>query len=141
MNTDDRGIKIDLTKEGYRQHAERWFNMVASNTLCLPVLIKRKFGYSKSVMSFVDKVFKKEADAAQSSNNANMFIISKIFVELFHAEKMIDQMILKHTCDDLWVEPMIKLARDCLAADSSPAPAEKCKYCEYREKAGKVELS
>lgn len=46
-----------------------------------------------------------------------------------------DLQILKHTCDDLWVEPMIKMARTCLAGAKIPPADEKCPFCKYTGKA------
>lgn len=45
-----------------------------------------------------------------------------------------DLMILKHACDDRWVEPMIQMAARCLSGPDVPPAGEKCPYCKYTGK-------
>ena len=46
--------------------------------------------------------------------------------------------VIPYEGNDDWVEPALRDARKCLAADSLPEPGPNCEFCQYRSAAGAV---
>jgi len=55
----------------------------------------------------------------------------------FDGKLEFDVRIIPHQGDDTWVEPLVTQLADCLKSEKTPAAADACEYCRYRDIAGK----
>jgi len=46
--------------------------------------------------------------------------------------------VIAHEGNDNWVEPTLEKMKECLEANTPPAPSETCEHCQYIEKAKKI---
>ena len=51
----------------------------------------------------------------------------------FDGKLEFEMSILTHIGDDSWIEPSLKLAKECLSLNKIPQSGEKCEYCDYRK--------
>lgn len=58
----------------------------------------------------------------------------------FNATLEFDIKVIPYDGDDSWVEQTLFKARECLAQDRPPLPAEECAYCSYRRAARDVQM-
>jgi hypothetical protein len=91
--------------------------------------------------------YKRQVEVYQWLFRKNNFKVSDIayFVyangdtspDRFDARLEFDIKIISYTGDDAWIPKIIGQIYACLMANRSPAPAETCTYCAYRNAAGK----
>lgn len=56
----------------------------------------------------------------------------------FDGKLEFDVTLIPHVGDDSWVEPTLRLIRECLGANELPGAGPDCDYCAYREAVDKV---
>jgi CRISPR/Cas system-associated exonuclease Cas4 (RecB family) len=56
----------------------------------------------------------------------------------FDGKLEFDVKIIPYTGNDSWIEPTLKLIKQCLMDDRVPNPSQNCEYCSYRKSAGEA---